>query len=58
MTLIGSVLFLLRGDDPVLAVLASMPLTAMLSGALTRKIHHDRPPADFSHKSLMYMDNL
>jgi len=29
------------GDDPVLAVLASIPLTAVLTPALTRKIHHD-----------------
>jgi len=35
-------LFLLRGDDPVLAVLASIPLTAVLTPALTRKFHHDR----------------
>jgi hypothetical protein len=33
-----------RGDDPVLAVLASIPLTAVLTPALTRKFHHD----DFS----------
>jgi hypothetical protein len=45
-------LFLLRGDDPVLAVLASNPLTAMLSAALTRKIHHVR---FFGHFSLKYM---
>jgi hypothetical protein len=43
-------LFLLRGDDPVLAVLASNPLTAMLSGLLTRKIHHDRFSGNVSFK--------
>jgi hypothetical protein len=48
MTVIGSVLFLLKGDDPVLAVLASMPLTAMLSCTLTRIVHHDRVSANFS----------
>jgi hypothetical protein len=50
-------LYLLRGDDPVLAVLASIPLTAMLSAALTRKIHHDCFSRDFSYKYLISIDN-
>jgi hypothetical protein len=51
-------LYLLRGDDPVLAVLASNPLTAMLSAALTRKIHHDRFSGDFSLKYLILLCNF
>ncbi|WP_156405326.1 hypothetical protein [Sphingomonas sp. Root710] len=43
-------MFLLRGDDPVLAVLASIPLTAVLTPALTRKFHHDRcRPESYHH---------
>jgi len=39
----------------VLAVLASIPLTAMLSSALTRKIHHDHFSRRFPNNPLIHL---